>query len=84
MDKVYFAYEICTNGAADMGVDTSAEAIWNRLVADLQIADNAGGIEQITLGKVSAPDVMAAISKVREGDWLPGCSVVCSGVDPEP
>jgi hypothetical protein len=69
---IYHAYEILSGDTADMWVDTDPAALLLRMSEDLMAAEEAGGIEEISVGTVEAANTDRAIDEVRAGRWLPG------------
>ena len=69
----FFAYELLTDGAADIGVDTQLSTLQSRLVRDINNLIGAGDAmaEDLTIGFVEADSVDEAIKQVRSGYLKP-------------
>ncbi len=68
--KTYYAYEILDRQyGAEIGVDTDAHKIWERLQNDIAVAGSSGGIEAMRVGMVLADTPEEAIARVRNDDW---------------
>lgn len=77
----YAGYEI-SGESIDLAVDTDKAALWDRLIADLRIAQEDGAVDLLILGEIDAESVDAALNKIRADEWVPGSKVLLQSPSP--